>query len=741
MSDAPKILIVDDDPTVLLGIREFFVAGGYFVESHLSGGEALEAFDAVDFDAVILDIVMPEMGGYQLMARLQDRRPDVPVVVITGYATIDATLEALRKRAYDFLVKPLDFGRLGRIVDRAVRYRNLARERDRAIRDLRASEARLRTLFDEAPDAILIADPETGTLADANAAAAHLFGMPREEIIGMHQSELHPQEAGEVFRTRFRAHMDQVMHGRDVDPVEIPILRRGGERRQVEIMARPVHIKDRPYVQGIFRDVSKRKLVEDRLQETTSLLSTLMDAIPNPIFYKDAKGRYLGCNRAFERELGVGKEEIRGKTVFEIAPLQLAMGYRRRDLELLATRGVQRYQSTVRFADAGLREVIFYKATFDDSHGEVAGIVGVMVDLTDVEEMKRALELSEQKYRTLFEEVPVGIGIADLDGRIIETNRSAMAITGYGPDDFRRINVSETYVDPNERTVLLERLQRRGRVRDWEVTLRRKDGEAYPALLNVDLLEMDGGRRLLTTIRDITEIKRAQAGIEAALREKEVLLREIHHRVKNNLTVITSLIDMQVDSLADEGMIRTLKGFRERVMTMAYVHEDLYRSDSLAAIDLNAYFRRIIEDLTVIYGPNRLRLDLDLCEIRETIEVALPCGLIITELLSNAFKYAFPPSRAAGAEACRIRVGFREAGNRFVLEVADNGVGIAGQPAGGQGATLGFRLVSILARQLHGSVEQVDDGGLSVSVTFPRPAPRAPFRQSGADAERSTGSK
>jgi two-component sensor histidine kinase len=234
----------------------------------------------------------------------------------------------------------------------------------------------------------------------------------------------------------------------------------------------------------------------------------------------------------------------------------------------------------------------------------------------------------------------------------------------------------------------------------------------------VFLHDSDGNSsRLLGVVMDITARKQAEEQIKASLAEKEVMLREIHHRVKNNLQVISSLVSLQADSLSDERMRDEFNDVRDRVRSMALIHEKLYQTGNLAQLNFADYAASLLHSLWRSHGAlaEKVRLKLALAPVTLSIETAMPCGLILNELAGNALKHAFPGS--IGGE---VTVGLEHdlLTGAVCLQVCDNGVGL---PAGldwRQSPSLGLHLVHILAGQLCGTVETGIGPGAEFSVTF-----------------------
>jgi two-component sensor histidine kinase len=230
----------------------------------------------------------------------------------------------------------------------------------------------------------------------------------------------------------------------------------------------------------------------------------------------------------------------------------------------------------------------------------------------------------------------------------------------------------------------------------------------------------DGSAAVVASFHDVTEARRLDERIKASLREKEVLLKEIHHRVKNNLQIVSTLLDLQSDHTSDP---RTLEMFREsrgRVKSMALIHERLYHSHDVAHVNFTEYVRQLADDLFYTYRVGddiRLELAVDIPPL--TIDIAIPCGLLLNELMSNCFKHAFRDA----PEGC-IRVSLSRAPDGWnVLTVADDGPGFPAGTDFRNTTSFGLQLVNTLAEQLEGTIELTCDRGTTFTVRFPNQEP------------------
>lgn len=252
----------------------------------------------------------------------------------------------------------------------------------------------------------------------------------------------------------------------------------------------------------------------------------------------------------------------------------------------------------------------------------------------------------------------------------------------------------------------------------------RADGAEVPIEIGLSPIRADEGTFVLVAVIDITARKRSEAMLLASLAEKETLLREIHHRVKNNMQVVSSLLSLQLSSIEEPRYRALFEECQTRVRTMALIHEKLYSADNLALLDGADYVRSLVQMLYRTYQPGgvQVRLELDVVPLELTIQTAIPVGLILHELVTNAMKHAF-----VGRERGMLRVTLSQAGELGRIEVADDGRGLPPELEPQRSRGLGFRMIGSLVRQLDGSLELHRDGGSRIVVQFEQRALAGPL--------------
>jgi len=319
--------------------------------------------------------------------------------------------------------------------------------------------------------------------------------------------------------------------------------------------------------------------------------------------------------------------------------------------------------------------------------------------------------------------------VVSQDGTIRTANRSACNLLGYSPD--------ELMGSPLEAVTAAEDLTASGiidligptSVQHLEVSYLAKDGRSTPMSFSSSPLAIGKGEvpGIVCVAQDITERKKAEQQIKAALQEKEVLLREIHHRVKNNLQIISSLLNLQSKHIKDDHALNLLRDSQNRVRSMALIHQKLYDSHDLVRIDFAEYLRSLASALLSSYGlgPQGISLKLSVDGVRLDINAAVPCGLIINELISNSLKHAFPTGQG---EIC---VDLHPDDDTVALTVSDNGGGFPADLDFRNTDSLGLQLVNTLTKQLGGTIELDRRAGTAFKLKFPASASNGGDQENG----------
>jgi len=432
----------------------------------------------------------------------------------------------------------------------------------------------------------------------------------------------------------------------------------------------------------------------------------------------DSQGYFKLVNPAWSETLGFTKEELEGKHYTEfIHPDDLEFTRKISQAQILDNKPVIGLEN--RYLDKkGTYKWLSWNAVVSHTEGLIYGFAR---DITDRKHTELALRASEARFRSLSESSPVGIFMCDVERRLTYTNPRCQAICGF---TFKKA-LSEDwakFIHPEEQQTLLNNWINyvgNQHLREYydEHRFQHKDGTIRWVQVRTAPLFLDQNQLIgyVGTIEDITEIKQAQSQIKHSLEEKEILFKEVHHRVKNNLQVIYSLLDLQSQEIQDTRILEMFQSSQTRIKTMALIHEKLYQSENMALINFAEYVDTLTNYLMQAYAinPDQINLQLHLDNVSLNIDTAITCGLIINELVVNALKYAFP-----GNQAGTVLVEFQKKEHQFYLRVKDNGVSLPNLNAEPQKKCLGLKLVNILVNQLEGEIEIVQNHGKEFVIRF-----------------------
>lgn len=473
----------------------------------------------------------------------------------------------------------------------------------------------------------------------------------------------------------------------------------------------------------VSRDIAERAKAEEALRESESRFQTLADVSPVGIFRTDAEGQTTYTNPRWSEIAGLKAQDALGRgwlrAVHPDDREQLARAW---EAARLAQRTSQADYRLVR-PDGTISWVMGQAAPEKSGTGRVLGYVGTITDVTDRRRVEEALVASTLQFRAIFDQAAVGMVLAEgAAGSFVRVNRHFCRMVGYSAEELLQMTSRQITV-PDDISTDAKQV---ARIRDgvvpeatWEKRYRRKDGTIVWVTVFVAPLDPaePGTTQRVGVINDITERKQAEVDLRESLREKEALLREVHHRVKNNLQVVTSLLRLETGRSQEPVVRIVLKDMQSRIQAMALLHETLYRSGNFAQVDLGMYLKQLTTQTfrALNARPGAIELDIDLASIQVGVDQAIPCGLLLNELISNCLKHGFPGNRAG---RIRVELPALDGSSQTCLRVSDNGVGLPADFESKRGRSLGLQLVSDLARQLQGRLEIGAGPGAAFSVTF-----------------------
>ena len=347
-------------------------------------------------------------------------------------------------------------------------------------------------------------------------------------------------------------------------------------------------------------------------------------------------------------------------------------------------------------------------------------IIGLTVssrNISDRKNSEKKLLESEEKYRILFQRESDAIFIYDPDTtNILDANEATSKMYGYNHDELISMSCLKFSAEVKESTSAIDKIRGNGEINVPIRLHQKKDGTIFPVEIAGYSLLLHKKNVMFAVSKDITERKKAEDQIKASLFEKETLLHEIHHRVKNNMQVINSLLKLQANSIQDNQIKDVLKDSQSRVYAMSAVHETLHGSEKLSEIDLKSYLSKITTAVFQTYSTDyrKVKLRGDVENSPVSINQAYPLGLIINELISNSLKYAFPDEREG-----EISVSIQRRDRELEMIINDDGIGIPDRLDWRNSKSLGLKLVQTLVEnQLDGTIDMESKNGTKFTIKF-----------------------
>ena len=594
-------------------------------------------------------------------------------------------------------------------------------ERRDAIEALEKSEDRFRTMFEQGPLGMVIVGKGFRFL-QANGMFCKMTGYTEDELRKISFQEItHPDD-----KLRDLESVNRLIKG------EIPVY--NTEKRYVRKDGSILwgsttftFIKGRAGDLGIslamIEDITKRKMAEEALRESEEKYRLIVEHMQDGVYTMDTNTNITFVSPSLAKRSGIPLEKYLKMNILDIVQPEHHEVAKKTFEKTMAGEATEPYIIKYKSSSNTIRTIEVATTPIFSSEGKVIGALGISRDLTERLLMEEALRESEEKYRNLAEQSPNMIFI-NKRGRVVFANKKCEELMGYTRDEFYAPSFDfRNITAPEFRDVVMRAYQKHQAGQDvepYEYAIIAKDGHRLTTILTPKVIRYEGELAIMGTITDITERKKMEDAVNASLREKEALLREVHHRVKNNLQVICSLLSLQSRHVTDPSALAAFKESESRVRSMALVHEKLYMTRDFGLIDFATYVRSLAPELLRSYKVEQdtviLKMELD--DVRLGIDVAIPLGMMMNELVSNCLKHAFPEGRK-GEIAIELKSG---TGGSVMLSVADNGIGFPDGVDFRAVRSMGMEMVITLVEQLEGSIEMERGGGTKFTVRFSIPA-------------------
>lgn len=545
-----------------------------------------------------------------------------------------------------------------------------------------------------------------------------LTGYPPEYFIG-HGYEVYAAMIHAEDRQRVRNEIRNAIKGKKLYRIEYRIQTATGKLKWVSERGLAIEEKGEEIViDGFLSDITQLKDVETDLIQREQQFRSLFDYNPLATYCLDMEGRIILANKMTEKFSGYDINELIGMNVKSTVPTE-NRAYLNKMFAKSINGDIHTFEIRVNKKNG---KPLILKITNMPMliNGEQAGVIGIAEDVTEKQRAEEARRRSEELFRQLFELTPVGVVFFNKEKRFAMVNNEFKNIFGYSEEDVIGKTVNEVMTPKNhhdEPDRFFERLYNEGELKAETIRLA-KDGRVIPVLIYSSVVEVEGQLEgNLVTYVDISEQKKAEQTLQISLKEKEILLAEIHHRVKNNLAIVYGLLQMQLFKNADNRQIgEILLKSQSRIRSIAMIHEKLYKSDNFSEINFAEYIKDLVNQLCATFKNDfkKIKTVTNAAPVSLNITQAVPCALILNELVVNVFKHAFP-GKKTGKLQVDLKLGD---GGVVTLGVEDNGIGIQEKGKLLEAPTLGMTLIKTLVQQLNADYRVNGSGGTRVEVSF-----------------------
>lgn len=605
---------------------------------------------------------------------------------------------------------------------------------------LKESHERYKNHIESLPDGVLIL--EKNKIVFANPSALKILGTSTGQIKKSALEDYILQE----YKKEFAELLTSVKKGETSRFAELKITRPNDKRiADIEASGRLVKFRGEESIQLVVHDIStrkqlareqlraqiaeetnvqlqreivERKKAESKLTKAQKYATSIIESSLDMIVATDIDNRINEFNLAAERTFGYKRSEILGK---HIEVLFADREEHKQVMGLLEKESNFAGEIVNKRADQSLFISYLSASVLKDENGEIIGAMGVSRDITAIKKAEEELRLSEERHRAIYDQAYIGIARIGKVGRFLLVNQRLCDMLGYTSDElYKKAFFELTHPEEVENSLKNWDSLLSGEIKNFtsEQRYTHKDGTYVVANLTVSMVHDANGNPnyYVAVFEDVTDRKEQELKLQRSLKEKEVLLKEVHHRVKNNMQVISSILNLQSSYIKDPEAVEMLRESQDRIKSMSFIHESLYQSKDLSHVNFTEYVRNLVNNLFRTYGINisGLELKYELDEVALNIDTAIPCGLVINELISNALKYAFK-----GRDKGELKVVLKRIDDKKLkLVVSDDGVGFPDDIDYRDTESLGLQLVVTLVGQIKGQVDLDNKNGTKFTIEF-----------------------
>ncbi|NGP87585.1 PAS domain S-box protein [Fodinibius halophilus] len=589
-------------------------------------------------------------------------------------------------------------------------------EQEKTLRALQETQIKKETILNSASDCIITIN-QHGEIMQFNSAAEKTFQYDKEEIIGKSMSEtlippLYREEHAEGIK-----HYLETGHSPIINKlVEMPALRKDGSQFPIELQVN--HIKDStpPQFLCIFRDISERRETQEKLKKTLTNLNL---------------GQELAEVGSWRWEIGDNTMEW-SKKIYDIYDFDIMQkpsvdllldrvhpedNNRVKDLLSSIMEGdlIKDFEHRILAPNGTIKWVRHSIKTIYGPGDKPLEANGAVQDITKQKKTQFKLEREKQLSDKIINSLPISFFMFDRDGNPIRWNDQIREITGYTQQEISYMHPKKFIAEEHRQYVekALKKVFEKGEV-TAEANLKTRDGDNIPHLFSTSSFRSGDRNFFIGTAQNIADLKEYEHQLEISLKEKKVLLSEIHHRVKNNLAIISGLLQLECFNTENDNTKNILANSQLRIQSMATVHEMLYQAQDFSNLSFSDFVSKTIDSIKSIYQQEHsdINFEVSVNDIQLNVNQAIPCGLIINEIVTHAYNNAFPDDKGT------ITIFLKENGDEVTLHIKDDGKGLPDDFSLSHDNSISFSLINTLVQQLEAEIEVRSEAGSEFVIHF-----------------------
>lgn len=719
-----RILYIEDEVIIALSQKMKLEKFGYTVIHASTGENALEIIsNNTPFDLVLSDIDLgqgldgPETGK-QILAKY-----NVPVVFMSGHTEPEVINKTEAITSYGYIVKGQSEIQIDQTLKLAFRLfeahqkiNSELTERSKIEAALFESEEKYRLAFIANNDSINI-NTLDGVYVDINEGFTKLTGYTKEDVLGVSSAQINIWAIPED-RSRLVTALKEKGF---INELESLFRCKDGSYKTAVMSARIITLQNKPHILSITKDITEKKQAEQALRISEIKYRTIVDSAQDAIIIVNNSGLIADWNVSSERMFGYSAKEALGQPIALLMPERFKAGHPQHFNAAMQSRKLNKVSRPIELVclhKDGYEFPIELTLSFGQP-GKDGFVTAIIRDITERKQAQQDLHESHELYQSIIKASPDSITITDLDGRLQLFSPITFKMFGYTPEDDVLGKPVTDFIAPvdRERAINNFRLMHEGVLLDAQYYKGlRKDGSIFDIEINGGFVRDDFGKsiKMIFTVRDVTERKEAEDKIKNLLAEKELILKEVHHRIKNYMNNIIGFLGLKEELTTTVEAKLALHEMQLRISNMQILYDQLYRSDNTGELSMRDYLMALGKDVVSNF-PNKSKIHVkyQLDDIILPPQTASTVGILTNEIITNSMKYAFTDI----VRDPEITIAFYKKDEQLELLIADNGRGGVDMSAS---TGFGFTLINALVGQLGAtmSVDSPQAQGTQIKITF-----------------------